>query len=71
MLTNIDKDPVVAASASVACTQATKSSVLKLVKEIEDYKRKISFMEEQVSYLEGDMTNLYEFKCVLLVYKMS
>jgi hypothetical protein len=49
VLTNIDKDPVVAASASVACTQATKSSVLKPDREIEDYKRKISSMEEQVS----------------------
>jgi hypothetical protein len=62
VLIDVYKDLVVAPSPSVAYTQATKSNILKLVREIEVYKREISFLRKQVANLNGDMTNLSELK---------
>jgi hypothetical protein len=46
-LVKIDKDIVVATSTSVTCMQAIDSNLLNMVREIEDYKREMNFLENK------------------------
>jgi len=65
MFTDVVQDPINVAFANMACSQVTEANVVKMAKGVEEYKKRVSSLEEKILELEEKTRIMLKFKaCV-------